>query len=373
MKKRIAIGLAVMAMAATAVQAATIRSVPAGGLWSASTTWALGAVPGVTVGGADAVFVNSNSTVTLNSSVLQPLGNIHVAQQGAAGTLIINSGGSLTTGAGKDINAGNNAVGTFTMNGGNVTNGGNFNIANSATAGGSKATITGGTMTNLNIYVGKNANGSLSVTGGQLLGSALFVGDVGIGTFTNSGTVINSGAFNIANSATAGGSTATITGGTMTNKNINVGKAANGSLSVTGGQLLGSSLNMGDTNNLFNGSAALTGGTIEITNALTINTASKLTIGDTGELIWNGDKVANIGTLVTSGSIIWSSGSSTLGTTYGLGDQTWTNGAYFLHADYDATDLKTRVWADTIPEPATIGMIGLGALITLLIRRFSGR
>jgi hypothetical protein len=31
------------------------------------------------------------------------------------------------------------------------------------------------------------------------------------------------------------------------------------------------------------------------------------------------------------------------------------------------------VTLSSIPEPATIGMLGLGALITLLIRRYTGR
>ncbi len=446
MNKRIAIGLAVMAMAVTAVQAATMKSLPAGGDWSATTTWSGGVVPGTVVGGADVVSIGTNSTVTLTTSVAQPLGNVQVGQ-GGAGALTINTGGSFGNGV-KDINVGQNNVGTFIMNGGNVTNGGNFNVAGAVTTtAGSTATINGGTMTNKAINIGQSATGSLSVTGGWLLGSSLTVGDAGKGTFTmntvnGGGSVINGGAFIIANTATAAGSTATISGGTITNKAITVGKAAagslsvtggtlfgssltvgdagkgtftlsgagsvtnaasfvianalgsagstatisggtmkngavtvgkgaNGSLSMTGGNLLASSLSLGDTNNLFDGSAVLTGGTMELSsgNSLTINTASTLTIGDTGVLIWDGNRVADIGNLVAVNDIIWSSGSSTLGLTYGLGDQTWANGEYFLHADYDATSLKTTVWADTIPEPATIGMLGLGALITLLFRR----
>ena len=41
-----------------------------------------------------------------------------------------------------------------------------------------------------------------------------------------------------------------------------------------------------------------------------------------------------------------------------------------LNTDHFNVD---NVQLSVIPEPATIGMIGLGALITLLIRRFSGR
>ena len=195
------------------------------------------------------------------------------------------------------------------------------------------------------------------------------------------GNVTNLGNFNVACNGGGGTGSAAISGGVMTNKAITIGGNTNGTLSVTGGQLLGTTLTLGNAvSNLFSGAVTLTGGSIELStdaNGLVINSgnsASKLTIGNTGELIWNGSHVADIATMLTASKIDWSSGSSTLGLTYGLGDRTWTNGIYFLHADYNndvttGNDLKTRVWADTIPEPATIGMIGLGALITLLIRR----
>ena len=307
MNKRIAIGIAVMAMAATAVHAATGDAVVPGGLWSATTTWAGGIVPG-TLSATNIVSITGGATVTLDSSVPQNVNRIQVGQSGTAGTtgaLIINSGASVTST--NSINVGMNRIGSFTMTGGNVTNLGTFNVACNGGGGTGSAAISGGVMTNKAITIGGNTNGTLSVTGGQLLGTTLTLGNA--------------------------------------------------------------------SSNLFSGAVTLTGGSIELStsaNGLVINngnTASKLTIGNTGELIWNDSHVADIATMVAASKIVWSSGSSTLNSTYGLGDQTWTNGIYFLHADYSSTDLKTRVWADTIPEPATIGMIGLGALITLLIRR----
>ena len=141
MNKRIAIGIAVMAMAVTAVHAATGDSLVTGGLWSAPATWSGGIVPGTNALTVEIAAMTGASTVTLNSSVPQPLNRVQVGQGGtgagavgSTGTLIINAGGSFTvTNA---INVGMNRFGSFTMNGGNVTNGGNFNIANSATAGG---------------------------------------------------------------------------------------------------------------------------------------------------------------------------------------------------------------------------------------------
>ena len=49
MNKRIAIGLAVMAMASAAFPAATIITAAGTGLWSAPTTWTGAVVPGTTL------------------------------------------------------------------------------------------------------------------------------------------------------------------------------------------------------------------------------------------------------------------------------------------------------------------------------------
>ena len=307
MNKRIAIGLAVMAMTATVVQAAAITNAAVNGLWSNSATWQGGVVPGTVVAGADIVRIRTGNTITLDSNVAQPLGNVQVGRV-TAGTLVVTNGGVLGMLTASTLEIGSTGVGSFTL-------------------------YTGGTVTGKTVVVSAQA-------------------------------------------LTSAGSSIAIHGGNMSLSGpITVGKAANGSLTIDGGSVLANSLALGDAGNLYNGSSSLTGGALELTaaNALTINTASKLTIGNDATLIWAGNKVANIGTFVTANNIIWSSGSSALGLTYGVGDQTWTNGIYFLHADYSSIDSKTRVWADTIPEPATIGMIGLGALITLLIRRFSGR
>jgi len=108
-----------------------------------------------------------------------------------------------------------------------------------------------------------------------------------------------------------------------------------------------------------------------IVASLTINTASTLTMEGTGQLIWGGNKVDEIAAFVTANDIVWASGSGS----YTGGDiitsSSWTNGlSSVLNAAYDGTN--TTVWVTTIPEPATVGMIGLGALITLLIRRMRG-
>lgn len=65
-----------------------------------------------------------------------------------------------------------------------------------------------------------------------------------------------------------------------------------------------------------------------------------------GTLVMNGDRRTTMNTMIANGTLIGSAG---------------------MTVSYDSLSNKTTVAA--IPEPATIGMLGLGALVTALIRR----
>lgn len=301
MNKRIVIGIAIMAMAATAVQA-VIFTTTAGGDWLTPATWNSTTTPGATVGGNDIARITGSSTVTLAGSVAQPMGNVQIGRT-TAGNLILNNGALLTILSGSTLEVGTSALGTLVMNGGSVT-GGTFTVGVNSTAAGSSATIHGGTM---------NFSGTLTV-----------------------------------------------------------GKNAAGSLTMDGGSVLVNKFSLGDTANLLNGSAALTGGAMELgSGGLFINTPSTLTMGNAAQLIMLGDTWSTINDYVNSSDIVWANTGSGIA---GVGLKTWDNGSgSYLHTDYDALTGKTTVWLNqTIPEPATVGMLGLGSLIVLLVRRMRG-
>jgi len=144
-------------------------------------------------------------------------------------------------------------------------------------------------------------------------------------------------------------------------------------MDITGGTVKTRDLTIGATNNTTVGTVSLSGGSLEVTStAFAINTASQLEIGTGGTLILGGDVWSTVGDYVNSGDIVWDALDTV---TAGVGDKTWHNwnGQGYLHTDYDALTGKTTVWVNqTIPEPATVGMLGLGSLIVLLVRRMRG-
>ena len=95
MTKKFALTALALAMASTAVQAANISSAAAGGLWSATTTWTGGVVPGETVAVADVVRIQNGATVTLNSTPTYTLGNVQMGRGTTTGNLVVTTGGTL--------------------------------------------------------------------------------------------------------------------------------------------------------------------------------------------------------------------------------------------------------------------------------------
>jgi hypothetical protein len=304
MNKRIVIGMAIVAMAATAVQAVTYTAAN-DGLWSTTTTWSPVGTPGTAA--LDIVRLGAGKTVTLDSSVANAMGNINIGRSLLTGNLIVNSGGFLGLYTNSTINVGDGGVGTLVMNGGTIT-GKTFKVSN------------GGVAT---------ANSSATIHGGTI-------------------------GFN----------------GAMT-----IGAQAAGSLTIDGGSVIADKLFMGTNGAAFAATTTLTGGTLEVTgagaSAFIINSASQFNIGGTGNLILNGDAWGIINGYVNSQDIVWNTGTGVAG----VGDRTWhsQNGTGYLHSDYDSLTGKTTVWVnETIPEPATVGMLGLGSLIVLLVRRMRG-
>ena len=306
MNKRLAIALAIMAIGASAVQAATYQSTAlANGNWTDAGIW--GTTPGYpgSSAPADIVQIGGSATITLNSSLPNTLGAVRVGR-GSAGNLIVSSGANMTLSLGNNMSVGDNELGYYTQNGGTVNALSAFNIATLVgTTAGSLATINGGTLN---------------------VGTTLFVA-----------------------------------------------KAANGGMDITGGTVKTRDLTIGATNNTTVGTVSLSGGSLEVTStAFAINTASQLEIGTGGTLILGGDVWSTVGDYVNSGDIVWDALDTV---TAGVGDKTWHNwnGQGYLHTDYDALTGKTTVWVNqTIPEPATVGMLGLGSLIVLLVRRMRG-
>ena len=312
MNKRIAIGLAIMAMAATAVQAVTyVSATGVSANWTGTGAWgSSGGTPGSSVQG-DLVKIVGGSTITLNSDIPASfaLGNVQAGEKTVAGggNLIIDSGAYLRMLSTSTLTAGQDALGTITMNGGTVT--------------GKTVTVSQGVTT--------SAGSSFTMHGGLIdIEGPLFVG-----------------------------------------------KFANGSLTMDGGTIKANVIRIGDLAGTTVSSATLTGGSIEIigsgTNGLNITSASGvLNMGGNGQLIMAGNQWSVIEAYVNSGDITWASGSGVAG----FGDKTWGNGSgSYLHTAYDAGTTKTTVWVNqTIPEPATVGMLGLGSLIVLLVRRMRG-
>jgi hypothetical protein len=296
--------MAIMAMAATAVQAANINSI-ASGLWSETTTWKNGVVPGA-LPNADSARIIGGYTVTLDSSVPNTLGNVLVGRQ-ATGALIITNGANLNlTGGNLESGTGDNGSGTITMYGGSIS------------------IIDGG------FKVGAGANGANPESSAAIHG-----GNINLSGF------------------------------------VNVGASANASMTMDGGSILASRLYVGGDGTLFNGSTVLTGGSIEVTHAtlgLNINANSTLTMGGTGELILAADNWAAIDAFVAANRIDWANG-DLVNTDVGL--KTWDNGSgSYLHTDFDEVTNKTNVWVNqTIPEPATLGLVAFAGAAVLIIRR----
>jgi len=307
MKKSALIALA-LAMASTAVQAANISSTVGGGLWSATTTWTGGVVPG-TVGapGADIARIVNGSLVTLNSAVPIAMGNVQIGRTtGGAGNLEVTTGGVLNMALSSNMEVGSQTVGTLLLSGGTINVLSALNITAAAGASGSSVTVNSG---NLNVgttlAVGKFANGTLMINGGSVVANAMPVGTVGIDSSAS---------------------------------------------------LLGGSLQLGALLNPLTFNSA--GSTLTIANAATLTLGGDKTTEIAG--------FAGINLLWATGSStlggLYGTGDQSFDNGFGS----------YLHSFFDAGTTKTYVWVDTVapvPEPTTLSLALLSGLGLLVGRR----
>ncbi|NOU36816.1 MAG: PEP-CTERM sorting domain-containing protein [Kiritimatiellaceae bacterium] len=278
-----------------------------------------------------------------------------------------------------------------------------------------------GTMLVSNNVTGNNANYDLNVNTGKMIFAAA--------ANMKSITVGSSGTLQLGNDAAGGSSTTAIANnGTVDFKrtdaythsaNISgsglVNKSGTGDLTFTGaktytntttvsaGKLIVDGSLLSRQIDVLNGATLSGSGTVQ---SVTLNAGAILAVGNSpGTMTFASDVVLSAGstnimeiftvgfdvlkgsatnTLTMAGATIFdfTGNTVTTGTTFNV-VQNWgtvtTNGATFSVVglgegqDLDYSQLVTSGIVTVIPEPATIGMLGLGALITLMLRRMRTR
>jgi hypothetical protein len=210
--------------------------------------------------------------------------------------------------------------------------------------GGSLTTTTSGGLQG-RIYVGNNnlaCQGTLTVQAGGYANclNGMFVGAGTVGIANIYGTVDLGSHLWMGSSATGDG-TLNIYNGGILNVAGNTGLGTVDAVNASGGNadmyVFGGTVNLHHWNAV---TSIQNGSTIHIDGTGAIN------IGYSGY----GDQSSVVADYVTAGKIIADSGS--IQTSYNAG---------------------TGITTITVPEPATIGMLGLGAFATLLIRRMKAR
>ena len=323
MKKHIGYGIAVcllllqgMAMAVT-----TEWANPAPGDWATASNWATGNVP-----------------TSLDDTRIRPPGSSSFVQvtldsAGAAGRLLLDNGTGLTVAAN----------GILTV--GNV---GRTQLGNATTSLGSTITIDGGQMS---------------------VASEVIIGERGSGMLTvNSGTFSVGGAWLIPGYVAGGYGHITVNGGALnTAGHIYTGLNGSGDLTVGGGNVY-----VGGTLIVANSAAsvstiAINGGVTSV-GGLDFGRAGTQTLDlNGGQLITRGGFAAGVNNTfyIGSGELVFGGGQSL----YDI--QNLVAGANWVFDDTASVfEREGTVVVTSIPEPATIGLLGLfgGALIA--IRRY---
>jgi len=236
---------------------------------------------------------------------------------------------------------------------------------------GAVSIVTGGNLTVTNISLGIGFAGGLYVNGGVLSGSGYLragvtessdgrvlinsgelsagtvdIGYGGTGRFDMSGGSASITELRLGkNSGSAG--VVTISNGTASvTSALKVGLEGNGFFMVSGGNVVVNTVDINKAGSSIDAQLALLEGSFDITTSeswgLEIGGDDTLHI-EGGTLTWTGDHLADIDTLINTGSVTWSNGQTMLSTNY---DASWTNGGSVLYADYDEVNPGiTTVWA----------------------------
>ena len=314
----------------------------------------------------------SNGTLSSTGRFSLGIGTLN-ANLAGTGNVYKNGGNPVTLG------------GSNSFTGGTIINSGSLKANNLQALGNGNVQLNNATA--LQLLQSLNINGSLSSTTNTTtidLGTAntLTINQSGNSTFsgsiTNSGSVVKSGAgtLTLSGANTYSGTTTVSGGGLAVEGSMQsslIEMNANTILSGTGSVQAvtmdaGSILSVGNSPGTmtFNGALTLMAGSTNIMqifvdgfDVLKGNGANTLTMNGVTVFDFTGNTVANDTQIKLFEN--WSSIS--------------TNGATFSviglanGQSVDVSNLVSGGMVTVIPEPATIGMLGLGALVTLLIRR----
>ncbi len=335
-------------------------------------------------GGGDTGYVNVYSGGSLTVSQTTQLG----ADGSTFGYINVNGG---TATFNNDLHVGNsaNAHGTVTLTSGTLNSVGNLRITDNASATG-ELKVNGGTLnaTSSSIQV-RDGNGSITQTAGAINAKDMYVGHLqgSVGTMTMSGgDNVISGLLTLGNQddgAAANGASGTLnmSGGSMTVGTLKVGAEASttGELTLSGKDtyLKASTLSLGDVGLNASSTINVLDGEFQIHEIISDeDSATESLILEGGVL-----KLRHVGgatgyddavALIAADVLTWTyAAEGSLAATYNAADAdfSWTNGdGVTLYADTDGTNYS-YMWAETIPEPATLGMIALFGGGMLIIRR----
>jgi autotransporter-associated beta strand protein len=289
-------------------RAQTIQSYWAGGTsadWSVDGNWSPSGVPD---GVVTAINIAAGNLATVSSAVSQQPSWL-VVGNGAAGTMNLVPGGSLSVAGEMDVGNGNGGTGVFNMSGGSLTVNGWLEAGR---LGGTTASgtwnLTGGTLTqngnggNFDIGEGTGvfnvSNATVNITAGEL-----WVGPGGNGTLT----LANGGAITcndwVVVGRTGGTGVMNLSGGTFTHGGANNFVLGNGTGTVnqSGGTF---SLTTGDLRITESGTGLynLTGGTANVNTILVGSQGSgsaELRIGGSGVMTAGAVVMGNAGSMTS--------------------------------------------------------------------------